>query len=248
MFRVLITSACILFVIVVAIIIANTISTDRVTIGSADKLESNLNPNSKGNSTIREDLEAVNITNQTVVLNSSKEADSVIVASNIAKEVKVLQDAAFGDGKDQTALDKNVSAIITSKEKQIVQLQTDIKEAEIDLKGKMDRLKQLEHRALTAKNLSDETQKQFDMLINAMNVLQNSIIQTSKSANEAFWQAQLQTAKYNDAKRRHSKLSAELEDSKSEYSKMKVAVDQAMKAAKIAMGNVQVPNFNINKE
>lgn len=70
-----------------------------------------------------------------------------------------------------------------------------------------------------------------------MNSLQGSLLQSSKAAFETDWQLQLQTAMYDEAKRKYARLSRELELTKTDYEKTKAAAQSAMMAAKIAQMN-----------
>lgn len=117
-------------------------------------------------------------------------------------------------------------------------LKKEIKFAEEDLAMKTKRLEDIKRRVNTTRVLSEKAQDHLNTLIFALNSLQSSLVHSSKAAFETDWQLQLQTAMYNDAKRKHAKLSRELEMTVEDYEKTKVAAANAMAAAKVAQKNV----------
>lgn len=117
------------------------------------------------------------------------------------------------------------------------QIKQEIKLAQEDLAAKQERLKELEKKANSAQELSQKAQDHLKALINVLNGLQGSLIQSNKAAFETDWQLQLQTAMYNEAKRKYAKLTRELEMTKGDYEKTKSAAENAMMSAKIAQKN-----------
>ncbi|KAK9718960.1 Protein of unknown function (DUF745) [Popillia japonica] len=176
--------------------------------------------------------------NITVIITEIKPMASELIANlttNITEAEKTESDVKE---KETNIVEIAVTTPKTAETKiNLDQIKQEIKLAQEDLAAKQERLKELEKKANSAQELSQKAQDHLKALINVLNGLQGSLIQSNKAAFETDWQLQLQTAMYNEAKRKYAKLTRELEMTKGDYEKTKSAAENAMMSAKIAQKN-----------